>query len=93
MFLDFAEDRANRRKEITLAQWIDQTEKFLEFNERNLLKGAGKKSRKEMLSYTEEQYQIFEENRKTLDENESEKEYLDELENTLKRMESNMEKK
>lgn len=93
MFLDFAEDRAKRRKEITLSQWIEQTEKFLEFNERDLLKGAGKKSRKEMISYTEEQYELFDDNRKTLDESESEQEYLNELEETLKIIEKKMEKK
>jgi hypothetical protein len=44
MFLDFAEDRASRREEITLAQWIEQTEKFLSFNEREILEDSGSKS-------------------------------------------------
>ncbi len=87
MFLDFAEDRANRRKEITLAEWIAQTEKFLEFNERELLKGAGKKSRQEMLSHTEEQYEVYKLNRKNSEKDKAEEEYFDELEEVLKTIE------
>ena len=36
-FLDFAEDRAKKRKEITMDEWINQTNKFLILYERNLL--------------------------------------------------------
>ncbi|MCQ4167358.1 RhuM family protein [Tahibacter harae] len=36
MFLDFAEDRALRRIEMRMADWIEQTDRFLSFNERAL---------------------------------------------------------
>ena len=32
MFLDFAEDRAKMRREITMKEWIEQTNKFLSFS-------------------------------------------------------------
>jgi len=37
MFLDFAQDRAERRKQTLMAEWIDQTDRFLTFNERDVL--------------------------------------------------------
>ncbi len=35
MFLDFAEDRAQRRIETRMVDWITQTDRFLDFNERH----------------------------------------------------------
>ena len=86
MFLDFAEDRAKRRKEITLTEWIEQTESFLVFNERGVLKDSGKRSRKQMLSHTEKEYEIFEKKRREHLRDEGEAEYLEELEQTLKKL-------
>lgn len=37
MFLDFAEDRASRRQEITMKEWLANSENFLKFNERELI--------------------------------------------------------
>jgi hypothetical protein len=44
MFLDYAEDRSARRERITMAEWGELTDRFLRFNERELLSGAGKVS-------------------------------------------------
>ncbi|MGE4503716.1 MAG: virulence RhuM family protein [Desulfovibrionaceae bacterium] len=44
MFLDYAEDRSARRERITMAEWGELTDRFLRFNERELLSGAGKDS-------------------------------------------------
>ena len=41
MFLDFAEDRARRRQATLMAEWVTQTDRFLDFNERTLLSGSG----------------------------------------------------
>jgi hypothetical protein len=38
MFLDFAELRAQRRQETRMADWVVQADRFLDFNERALLK-------------------------------------------------------
>lgn len=87
MFLDFAEDRASRREEITLTQWMEQTEKFLAFNEREVLEDVGSKSRKQMLGHTKKEYNTFEKNRSEASNEEAESEHIKELENTLKEIE------
>jgi len=85
MFLDFAEDRASRREEITLAQWIEQTEIFLSFNEREILEDSGSKSRQQMLEHTQNEYATFEKNRLEALKEQAEDEHLKELESTLKK--------
>ncbi|MEV0128560.1 virulence RhuM family protein [Dactylosporangium sp. NPDC050688] len=44
MFLDFAEDRARRRQQILMAEWVQRTDAFLTFNERDVLANAGRVS-------------------------------------------------
>lgn len=41
MFLDFAEDRARKRQQISMAEWMMRTDSFLSFNERGVLTNAG----------------------------------------------------
>ena len=48
MFLDAAEDRAKRRKQIVLKDWEAFLNQFLDFNERPILNGAGSVSREDM---------------------------------------------
>lgn len=60
MFLDFAEDQAKRRKQVTMAGWIAQTDRFLTFNERNVLGGPGRVSHDWMESVAHECYSAFE---------------------------------
>jgi len=42
MYLEFAEDQARRRKTMTMADWADRLDAFLNFNEREVLTHAGK---------------------------------------------------
>ena len=42
MYLEFAEDQARRRKTMTMADWADRLDAFLNFNERDVLTHAGK---------------------------------------------------
>jgi hypothetical protein len=42
LYLDYAEEQARRRKTITMAQWEEKLDLFLEFNEHDLLTHAGK---------------------------------------------------
>ncbi len=86
MFLDFAEDRAKRRQQITMSEWVLQTERFLEFNERNVLKDAGKKSHNEMLSHVESEYALFDKSRKETETLEAEKEFHDDVDEILKKL-------
>lgn len=41
MYLDYAEDQAQRRRPMTMAEWVKKLDAFLDFNERNVLKHAG----------------------------------------------------
>lgn len=42
MYLDYAEDMARRRKIMTMREWEDKLDAFLQFNERDVLTHAGK---------------------------------------------------
>lgn len=44
MYLDYAEDQAKRKKTMTMAEWVGKLDGFLQFNERNVLRHAGKVS-------------------------------------------------
>ena len=86
MFLDFAEDRANMRKEITMQEWAVQTDKFLGLYERNLLKDAGTKSRKQMENYVGKEFQGFESHRKKIEAELSEEEYLEDIQKAVENL-------
>ncbi|MEH0147428.1 RhuM family protein [Corynebacterium sp. Q4381] len=45
MYLDYAEDRAEKRQGMLLSDWKDLTDKWLVFNEREVLSGAGSRSK------------------------------------------------
>ncbi len=42
MYLDYAEDQAERRKTVTMQEWASKLDAFLTFNERDVLTHAGK---------------------------------------------------
>ncbi len=42
MYLDYAEDQAKRRRQITMAEWEQKLDAFLSFNERDVLTHAGR---------------------------------------------------
>jgi len=42
MYLDYAEDQARRRRTMTMHEWEEKLDAFLEFNERQVLTHAGK---------------------------------------------------
>lgn len=41
MYLDYAEEQAERRKTITMEEWADKLDAFLSFNEHDILTHAG----------------------------------------------------
>ncbi|MDR0735222.1 MAG: virulence RhuM family protein [Zoogloeaceae bacterium] len=47
MWLDFAEDQAERRKQVFMADWETRLNEFLRFNDREVLPNTGKRTRKE----------------------------------------------
>ncbi len=72
MYLDFAEDQANRRKEMTMQQWATRLDAFLEFNDRDVLTNTGKVSKAVAEKLALEQYEKFVElRRQALDQEKS----------------------
>ncbi len=59
MWLDFAEDQARRRKEVFLKDWAEKLDAFLKFNDRDVLEGAGRVSKKQADAHAEGQYDQF----------------------------------
>ena len=66
MWLDFAEDQARRRKEVFLRDWAERLDAFLKFNERDVLDGAGRVSKKQADAHAESQYEQFAARRRAL---------------------------
>ena len=46
MYLDYAENQAKRNKLMSMQEWVDKLDSFLQFNEYDLLQNLGNVSRK-----------------------------------------------
>ena len=64
MFLDYAEDRARKRQDIRMADWRQYVDNFIDFNERPLLKDAGRISHERMQQLAHERYAEFDAKRR-----------------------------
>lgn len=64
MYLDYAEDQAKKRRPVTMAQWAEKLDAFLQFNERELLTDAGKLSAAVAKQLAERRYEAFDKQRK-----------------------------
>ncbi|HBT3290836.1 TPA: virulence RhuM family protein [Klebsiella aerogenes] len=73
MCLDFAEDQARRRQQVFLRDWQDKLDQFLQFNDREVLQGAGKVSKKMADEKAQAEYSQFAEQQRRLKEAEGEK--------------------
>ncbi len=65
-YLDLAEDRAKRKIPMTMEDWAKRLDQFLTFNEREILKDAGKISAEIAKDHAEsefEQYRIIQDRR------------------------------
>jgi hypothetical protein len=87
MFLDQAEFRAQRRKDIKMADWSAALDKFLRDTELPVLSGAGAMSHEEALDWAEEQYSAFAERRRVEAEAKGAERYVDDLAATAKLLE------
>lgn len=65
MFLDYAEDQAQRRRPITMAEWGDRLDAFLSFNDRDVLTHAGSLQMTVVKQLATERFQVFDANRRT----------------------------
>lgn len=79
MWLDFAEDQALRRKQVFLQDWAEKLDQFLNFNDRAVLSGAGRTSKKAADAKAKLEFDNFAKNRRRLKEAEGTKANLDAL--------------
>ena len=96
MFLDYAEDQARRRKQVFMQDWRTKLDDFLKFNERDVLKDAGRVTREMADRHAEKQYGLFEERRRKELEAKGEAEFvagMAQLEGKVKRIASSKKKK
>ncbi|MBU2547625.1 MAG: virulence RhuM family protein [Proteobacteria bacterium] len=63
MYLDYAEDQANRHRQVFMHNWREKLDAFLQFNERDILTHPGKVSKAVADQLALEQYDIFQEHR------------------------------
>jgi hypothetical protein len=82
MFLDFAEDRARRRKQVFLNDWKTRLDDSLRFNERVVLPHGGRVSRGDADRRAADEYERFAARRRAALEDEGEANALRQLENT-----------
>ena len=87
MFLDQAEFRAQRRKDIKMADWNTVLDKFLADNEMPVLAGAGGVSHEEAVDWADAQYVLFTDRRRVEAETKGAEHYLDDLVATAKLLE------
>jgi len=85
MWLDYAEDQALRRKQVFLQDWADKLDQFLSFNDRDVLSGAGKISKKDADDKAKLAFDNFEEQRRRLKEVEGEKANIAALKTMVKK--------
>ncbi len=59
MYLDFAELQAERQVSMKMADWVSRLDAFLQFNEYNILKDAGKVSHDVAMKLAEKEFEKF----------------------------------
>lgn len=85
IFLETAELRAKDRMDITMNFWKENVDRILTFNDRNVLKGTGSISNKQMEDKVKEIYAKFEKRRKLEDAKEADRLDLEEINKTIKK--------
>ncbi len=80
MFLDYAENQAQRRRQLSMSDWKEKVDSFLNFNDYEILKGKGAISRKQANEIAKKRYLEFDEARKKQEALEADAEDLKELE-------------
>ncbi|MEV6258064.1 virulence RhuM family protein [Nocardia sp. NPDC051911] len=85
MFLDFAEDRAENRQQLVMADWVSQTDRFLQFNERSVLQGPGRVSKADAAQISSERYAKFDARRRTIEESAADLAELEAIQNEIEK--------
>jgi hypothetical protein len=84
MWLDYAEDQAQMRRQIFMKDWEQQLDDFLRFNRRRVLSDAGGVSHQSAEKHAQAEYDKFEVRRRDYKESLGEKEYVRQLEEAAK---------
>lgn len=63
MYLDYAEDQAERQQPMHMSDWIDKLNAFLQFNGREILENAGKVSKAVADQLATQEYEKYNQNR------------------------------
>lgn len=63
MYLDYAEDQAERQRPMYMRDWIEKLNAFLQFNERDILENAGKVSKTVAEEIAIQEYEKFNQQR------------------------------
>jgi hypothetical protein len=85
MYLDYAEDQAERRNPMHMKDWEEKLNAFLKFNERDILTGAGSISHEIAKELAEKEYEKFNQKRLNAPEKDDFDVYLEEHEWTHKK--------
>jgi hypothetical protein len=80
VFLEMAELRVKNRQDIDMNYWRQNVDEIIQFNERELLKGKGKISNKEMEKMVRQRYEEFNDRRKKIEARLADEEDMKELE-------------
>jgi hypothetical protein len=59
MYLDYAENQARRNIAMSMAEWVQKLDAFLQFNDYNTLKNAGTVSHEVAKKIAEDQYEQY----------------------------------
>lgn len=86
MWLDYAEDQAQRRKQIFMRDWEDKLDEFLRFNDRAVLPDAGKVSKQTAEDHAKAEFDAFEERRRAAKEDAGEADMLKSLEDAARQL-------
>lgn len=85
MWLDYAEDQAKRRRQVFLGDWETKLNEFLRFNERGVLKDAGRVAKERADAFAAQEYEQFAARRRVFLESESERDQAEALEREANR--------
>jgi hypothetical protein len=74
-FLDLAQDRAEKRQQTTMAQWVGFVDNYLKLAERPILDNPGKLSHENMMAIVAHRYDEFDTSRRAAERAKAEQEY------------------
>ena len=73
MYLDYAEDQAERNIPMTMKDWADKLTAFLQFNQKDILDNQGKVSHEIAKAFAEGEYERYRINQDSLFESDFDK--------------------